>query len=58
MTAGEVPKCKYGTDNVVKKNIFTKTEQLMYLVAGDGTQVITLVLEWLPHKEYGRRSGY
>jgi hypothetical protein len=30
----------------------------MYSVSGDGTQVVTLVLEWLPHKEYERRFRY
>ncbi len=30
----------------------------MYSVAGDGTQLVTLILEWLPHKEYERRFGY
>ena len=48
---------KYGIDNLWKYN-FYKNWRLMYSVAGDGTQVITLILEWLPHKEYERRFGY
>jgi hypothetical protein len=48
---------KYGIDNLWKLN-FHKNWRLMYSVAGDGTQVVTLVLEWLPHKEYERRFGY
>jgi len=48
---------KYGIDNLWKFN-FHKNWRLMYSVAGDGTQVVTLVLEWLPHKEYERRFGY
>ncbi len=30
----------------------------MYTVAGDGENVIALIIEWLPHKEYDRRFGY
>lgn len=48
---------KYGIDNLWKYK-FHKNWRLMYSVAGDGTQLITLVLEWLPHKEYERRFGY
>jgi hypothetical protein len=48
---------KYGIDNLWKLN-FHKNWRLMYSVAGDGTLVVTLVLEWLPHKEYERRFRY
>jgi hypothetical protein len=48
---------KYGIDNLWKYN-FHKNWRLMYSVAGDGTQLVTLILEWLPHKEYERRFGY
>jgi len=48
---------KYGIDNLWKFN-FHKNWRLMYSVAGDGTKVVTLVLEWLSHKEYERRFGY
>ena len=48
---------KYGIDNLWKFN-FHKNWRLMYSVAGDRTQVVTLVMEWLPHKEYERRFGY
>ena len=48
---------KYGIDNLWKYN-FHKNWRLMHSVAGDGTQLVTLVLEWLPHKEYDRRFGY
>jgi len=30
----------------------------MYSIAGDGTQVVTMVIEWLSHKEYERRFRY
>jgi Txe/YoeB family toxin of Txe-Axe toxin-antitoxin module len=42
---------KYGINSLWKFN-FHKNWRLMYSVAGDGTQVVTLVLEWLQHKEY------
>ena len=48
---------RYGIDNLWKYN-FHKNWRLMYSVAGDGTNVIVLILEWLPHKEYERRFGY
>jgi len=47
----------YGIDNLWKYN-FHKNWRLMYSVAGDETTVITLIIEWLPHKEYERRFGY
>ena len=48
---------KYGIDNLWKYH-FHKNWRMMYSVAGDGTTVIALVIEWLPHKEYERRFGY
>jgi hypothetical protein len=48
---------KYGIENLWKYN-FLKNWRLMYSVAGDGTQVVTLVIEWLSHKEYERRFRY
>jgi hypothetical protein len=48
---------KYGIDNLWKYN-FHKSWRLMYAVAGDGENVIVLIIEWLPHKEYERRFGY
>ena len=48
---------KYGIDNLWKFN-FHKNWRLMYSVAGNGTELVTLVLEWLPHKEYERRFRY
>jgi hypothetical protein len=47
----------YGIDNLWKYN-FHKSWRLMYTVAGDGENVIALIIEWLPHKEYERRFGY
>ena len=48
---------RYRIDNLWKYN-FHKNWRLMYSVAGDGKNVIALILEWLPHKEYERRFGY
>jgi len=48
---------KYGIDNLWKYNL-KRNWRLMYTVAGDGTTVIALIIEWLPHKEYERRFGY
>lgn len=48
---------RYGIDNLWKYN-FHKNWRLMYSVGGDGENVIALILEWLPHKEYERRFGY
>ena len=48
---------KYGIDNLWKYNL-KRNWRLMYTVAGDGTNVIALIIEWLPHKEYERRFGY
>jgi hypothetical protein len=48
---------KYGIDNLWKYN-FHKSWRLMYTVAGDGQNLLALIIEWLPHKEYERRFGY
>lgn len=48
---------KYGIDNLWKFNMHGNW-RLMYSVAGDGTKVIAIIIEWLPHKEYERRFGY
>jgi hypothetical protein len=48
---------KYDIDNLWKLNLH-KNWRLMYSVAGDGTQMVTLALGWLPHKEYEQRFRY
>jgi len=48
---------KYGIGNLWKYN-FSKGWRLMYSVASDGEQVVALIIEWLPYKEYERRFGY
>lgn len=47
----------YSIDNLWKNN-FHKSWRLMYSLASDGENVIALIIEWLPHKEYERRFGY
>lgn len=56
----QIPKryfVQYGIDNLWKLN-FHKSWRLMYSVASDGGNVIALIIEWLPHKEYERTFGY
>lgn len=48
---------QYRVDNLWKYN-FHKNWRLMYTVASNGTTVIALIIEWLPHREYERRFGY
>jgi hypothetical protein len=56
----QIPKSylvNYHPDNLWKYN-FHKNWRLMYTVTSDGTSVIVLIIEWLPHREYERRFGY
>ena len=48
---------KYGIDNLRKYNL-SSSWRLMYSVAGNNIEILAIVLEWLPHKEYERRFGY
>ncbi|MGC8516891.1 MAG: hypothetical protein ACP5MT_03295 [Candidatus Acidifodinimicrobium sp.] len=48
---------KYGIDNLWKYNL-PNAWHLMYSIKGSDVSVLTVVLEWLPHKEYERRFGY
>ncbi len=47
----------YEIDNLWKYNL-PNAWRLMYSVARDEVIIISIVLEWLPHKEYERRFGY
>jgi hypothetical protein len=47
----------YGIDNLWKYNL-SRSWRLLYSVASDGPEVVALIIEWLPHKEYERRFGY
>jgi mRNA-degrading endonuclease RelE of RelBE toxin-antitoxin system len=48
---------KYRVDNLWKYDL-PKGWRLLYSVRGDEIIVISIILEWLPHKEYERRFGY
>ena len=47
----------YEIDNLWKYDL-PRGWRLMYSVARDEVIVISIILEWLPHKEYERRFGY
>ena len=48
---------KYNVDNLWKYNL-PKGWRLLYSIRRDEIIVISIILEWLPHKEYERRFGY
>jgi Txe/YoeB family toxin of Txe-Axe toxin-antitoxin module len=48
---------KYGIDNLWKYDL-PNGWRLMYSVADDEVKIISIVLEWLDHKNYERRFGY
>jgi len=57
---GLIPKSylkKYNVDNLWKYDL-PKSWRLLYSVRRDEVIVISIILEWLPHKEYERRFGY
>jgi Txe/YoeB family toxin of Txe-Axe toxin-antitoxin module len=47
----------YEIDNLWKYNL-PNAWRLLYSVARDKVIVISVILEWLPHKEYERRFKY
>jgi len=48
---------KYGITNLWKYNL-PGAWRLIYSVVGDEVSIISIILEWLPHKKYERRFGY
>jgi hypothetical protein len=48
---------KYGADNCWKYNL-PGAWRLLYFVASDSTRIVSIILEWLSHKDYERRFGY
>lgn len=50
-------KQKYGIDNLWKYNL-PNAWRLIYSVAGDEIEIIAILLEWFPHKEYEERFHY
>ena len=48
---------KYKIDNLWKYDL-PKAWRLMYSVVRDEIIIISIILEWLPHKEYEKRFKY
>jgi hypothetical protein len=48
---------KYKIDNLWKYDL-PKAWRLLYSVARDEIIIISIILEWLPHKEYEKRFKY
>lgn len=48
---------KYGIDNLWKYDL-PRGWRLIYSVANNNIEVISIVLEWMDHKEYARRFRY
>jgi Txe/YoeB family toxin of Txe-Axe toxin-antitoxin module len=49
---------KYGINNLWKYNLPNAWRLLYTVTPEDEIQLLTIILEWLPHKEYERRFGY
>ncbi len=50
-------KKKYGVDNLWKYNL-PNAWRLLYSVAKEEVIVVSIVLEWMDHKNYERKFGY
>ena len=48
---------KYEIDNLWKYDL-PSAWRLLYSVAGDKVQIVSIVLEWLDHKSYEKRFKY
>jgi Txe/YoeB family toxin of Txe-Axe toxin-antitoxin module len=48
---------QYGIENLWKYNL-PGAWRLLYSVARDEVVVVSIILEWLPHKDYEKRFGY
>jgi len=48
---------KYGIDNLWKYDL-PKGWRLIYSVANGEIQILSIILEWMSHKEYERRFKY
>lgn len=48
---------KYSIENLWKYDL-PGAWRLLYSVVGDKVKIISIILEWLDHKEYERRFGY
>ena len=48
---------KYGIDNLWKYDL-PKGWRLIYSVVNGDVQILSIILEWVSHKDYERRFGY
>ncbi|MFW5847212.1 MAG: hypothetical protein ACOCUU_03590 [Nanoarchaeota archaeon] len=48
---------KYGIDNLLKYDL-PKGWRLIYSVVSRDVQILSIILEWMSHKDYQRRFGY
>ncbi|MFH1637807.1 MAG: hypothetical protein ABIB71_05265 [Candidatus Woesearchaeota archaeon] len=48
---------KYGIKNLWKYNL-PQGWRLLYSLTDEGIVLISIILEWLPHKEYEKRFSY
>ncbi|MEK6863843.1 MAG: hypothetical protein AABX27_00995 [Nanoarchaeota archaeon] len=48
---------KYNVKNLWKYNL-PKAWRLIYTIKHEEIEVVSIILEWLPHKEYERKFGY
>ncbi len=48
---------KYGIDNLWKYNL-PNAWRLLYSVGQEEVVVISIILDWMPHKDYERKFGY
>ena len=48
---------KYGIEDLWKYNL-PNAWRLVYSVAGSEVEIIAILLEWFPHKEYERKFNY
>lgn len=48
---------KYNVNNLWKYNL-PGAWRLLYYVAGDNVKIVSIILEWMDHKEYERKFGY
>jgi hypothetical protein len=48
---------KYGINNLWKYDL-PKGWRLIYSITGNSVEIIAILLEWFPHKEYEKRFKY
>ena len=48
---------KYGINNLWKYDL-PNAWRLIYSISGDEILIVSVILEWMSHKEYERRFGY